>query len=235
MSKPDRTLKVMSTLGVVGALQDLIPQWEARFNVRIDGVFAPTKAVLARLEAGESADVAILTESAVISLAAQGVLAGESRVDLARSFVGVAVRAGAARPDIATVAGVRRTLLETPSLVYSRAGASGIFFAALIERLGIAAAVNAKATVIDQGFTAELLARGEVELAVQQVSELMTVPGVDIVGRLPDEINESLVFSAARFVASPRREDATAFLRFLAASATPELLRRTGLEPMGQE
>ena len=226
-----RELRVFSTLAVMGVLQDLLPAWEQATKGRIAATYDPTARLLSCIEAGEVADLAVLTAEAVEGLVAAGTLAAASRVDLAVSVVGVAVRAGAPRPDISTPEAFRRTLLSARSIAYSRAGASGIFFAGLIERLGIAAEIGAKATVIPQGFTAVLAARGEADLAIQQVSELMTVPGVDIVGPLPEPLNTRAVFSAAVFAASPAPAAATELLRYLEAEATPALLAAKGLLP----
>jgi molybdate transport system substrate-binding protein len=221
-------VRVLSTLAVMGVVRDLLPAAEAA-GFAADFRFDPTARLVQAIEGGERGDIAILTAEGVEAQAAKGVLAAGTRVDLAHSFVGVAVRAGAPKPDIATPEAFRAALLAAPSLAYSRAGASGIFFAGLLERLGIAAEVNVKATVIPQGFTAELAARGEVALAIQQVSELMAIPGVEIVGTLPAPINIRAVFSAALFAgAGP---GAAEFLAWLPAAMTPERLRAGGLEP----
>ena len=219
-------LRILSTLAVLGLLREWLPEAggtppEVEFN--------PTARLLARIAEGERGDIAILTEAGIEELTASGVLAAGTRVDLTRSAIGMAVPPGAPHPDISSVAALRATLLAAPSLVYSRAGASGIFFAELIERLGIAAEVNAKATVIPQGFTAEVAARGEATLAIQQVSELMAVPGVEIVGKLPEGANTYAVFSAALFAgAGP---EAAALLARLAAAMTPARLAAHGLDP----
>ena len=228
-------LRIFSTLAVQGALPALAVRHEELSGVAAQVVFAPTNGLMARIEAGETADVAILTREGVDRLVRSGLLADESAVDLARSYVGIAVKAGAAKPDIGSVAGLKATLLQAKSIAYSRIGASGIFFAALIERLGIANAVNAKATIIPGGFTAELAARGEVELAVQQVSELMVVPGVDVLGPLPMEMQVPAMFSAGVFAASPRREQAMQFLDFLAWPDAVAALEAAGLVPVGKE
>jgi molybdate transport system substrate-binding protein len=211
----------MSTLGVATVLRALPLGAEIRFD--------PTARLLAVIAEGARADIAILTDAGIEALTAQGVLAAGTRRDLAHSYVGVAVPRGAAHPDIRTVDALRATLLAAPSLAYSRAGASGIFFAELIERLGIAAEVNAKATVIPHGFTAELAARGEVTIALQQVSELMAVEGVDIVGKLPEGANTCAVFSGALFMGA--NPGAAALLDRIAAAMTPEALRAGGLDP----
>lgn len=228
MAEPPPPIRVLSTLAVLGVLRDLLPRAEAE-GFATEVRFDPTARLLAAIAEGARGDVAILTAEGIAAQSAAGVLAGDTRVDLAHSYVGVAVQAGAPRPDIATPEAFRAALLAAPSLAYSRAGASGIFFAGLIERLGIAEQVNAKARVIPQGFTAELAARGEVALAIQQVSELMAIPGVDIVGKLPAGINTCAVFSAAAFAgAGPRAER---FLGWLAAALTPGVLRAGGLDP----
>jgi molybdate transport system substrate-binding protein len=223
-------IRLLSTLGVQGVMEELLPRLEELAGVRVAAAsFAPTKVQMEKLAAGEPADVLILTEEAIQALSDEGRVEAGSRMDLAVSLVGLAVCAGAPRPDIGTAEALRRTLLGAGSLVYSRAGASGIFFAGLLERLGIAAEVNAKATIIPSGLTGEPVARGEAELAIQQMSELMLVPGLDIVGALPMELQEPLVFSAAimRGAAPPAAD----FLKALGAAFTPELLRRKGLSP----
>ena len=224
----------MSTLALMGVIRELAPRYEQVAGTRIAAAFAPTAKLSERVRAGERADIAILTAAAIDELTEQGTLASGSRVDLARSVVGVAVRAGAPRPDISSAEAFTRTLLEAASIAYSRAGASGIFFAALIRRLGIADQVNAKATVIPSGLTGELAARGEIEIAIQQVSELMEVPGVDIVGPLPPELQEDTIFSGGLFSASARKEAGTALLRFLSGAGVAPVYERKGLGPMGR-
>jgi molybdate transport system substrate-binding protein len=225
---------VLSTLGLMGVIRELAARVEqAPGTARIVADFAPTAKLLERIAAGEAADIAILTAAAIDELAQAGTLARDSRTDLARSVVGVAVRAGATRPAIGSAEDFMRALLDAESIAYSRAGASGIFFADLIRRLGIAEQVNAKATVIPSGLTGELAARGEAEIAIQQVSELMEVPGIDIVGPLPAELDATTVFSGGVFSASPRQDAAAALLRFLSAAEAAPVYERKGLEPLG--
>jgi molybdate transport system substrate-binding protein len=221
-------IRVLSTLGVLGVVRGLLPAAEAA-GFATEFRFDPTARLVAAIEAGERGDLAILTAEAVEAQMAAGILVPGTRVDLCHSYVGLAVPAGAPRPDIATPEALRATLLAAPSLAYSRAGASGIFFAGLLERLGIAAEINAKATIIPQGFTAEWAARGEVAIAIQQVSELMAIPGVDIVGKLPAAANTCAVFAAAQFAGGG--EAPAALLRWLAAAMTPAVLRAGGLDP----
>jgi len=190
------------------------------------GGFAPTVALLERLRAGETADVVILTAKGIDDLIAEGVIRSGTRTDVALSFVGVAVKAGGAKPDIGSVAAFRAALLAARSVAYSKIGASGIFFAGLLDRLGIADSV--KTCVVPAGFTAERLVTGEADLAIQQISELMVVPGIEVVGPLPPDIQTVATFSAALLTPSSPAET---LLGFLTSPAIAPVLRRSGLEP----
>ena len=224
------TIRVLSTLALKGAVQGLAGQYLAAGGMRIDADFAPTLALLDRLRSGEAADVVILTREGLDQVAREGRVIADSCVDLARSWVGIAVKAGAAHPDIATEAALRTALLGARAVAYSRLGASGILFAKLIEQLGIASDVNARAVIIPQGFIAERLVTGEAELAVQQISELKQVEGIEVVGPIPHALQTPAIFSAGRMTASPRATQADRLLQFLASSEVAPVLRESGLE-----
>jgi molybdate transport system substrate-binding protein len=223
-------VRVLSTLALKGAVGSLAGRYEAAGGARIDADFAPTLGLLERLRGGEGADVVILTKEALDDLAAKGSVVAQTCVDLARSYVGIAVKAGADHPDIATEAALRATLLGG-RVAYSRIGASGILFAQLIERMGIASEVNARARIIPSGFTAERLVSGDADLAVQQISELKQVPGVEVVGPIPHELQTPAVFSAGRLASSPQPVQSDALLRYLASLEVAPVLRDSGLEP----
>jgi molybdate transport system substrate-binding protein len=227
----DRSLRVLSTLALKGAVSRLAGHYEVANGVRIDADFAPTLALLERLRRGEDADLVILTREGLDEIVREGRVIAASCVDLARSYVGIAVRGGATHPEIATEAALRRTLLAARSVAYSRIGASGIFFAQLIERFGIAAEVNAHAVVIPSGFTAEKLVTGEADLAVQQISELKQVLGIEIVGPIPRELQTPAVFSAGLVATSNDAGEAGRLLRHLASPEVAPALRESGLEP----
>ena len=224
-------VRVLSTLALKGAVQGLAGQYEVANGVRIDADFAPTLALLERLQRGEGADIVILTREGLDGLAREGSVVADSCVDLARSYVGIAVKAGAAHPDIATEAALRAALLAARSVAYSQLGASGILFAQLIERLEIAPDINARAVIIPQGFTAERLVTGEADLAVQQISELKQVAGIEVVGVIPRELQTPAVFSACRMAASNTVARSEQLLRFLASPEVAPVLREAGLEP----
>jgi molybdate transport system substrate-binding protein len=226
----DNVVRLLSTLALKGAVGHLADRYQAATGTRIDADFAPTLGLLKRLREGETADVVILTREGLEELVNEGSVTAASCLDLARSYVGIAVKAGAGHPDIATEAALCATLLAARSVVYSRIGASGIFFAQLIERLGIASEINAKATVTS-GFTADRLIMGEADLAVQQISELKQVAGIEVLGPIPRELQTAAVFSAGAMVASPRAAQAEQLLRFLASPEVAPVLRDSGLEP----
>jgi molybdate transport system substrate-binding protein len=227
----ENTVRLLSTLAFKGAVLRLAGPFEATTGIGIDTDFAPTVGLLQRLRSGENADLLILTREGLDEVAQEGRVATDSRTDLARSYVGIAVLAGAARSDIATPAALRATLLAARSVAYSRTGASGIFFAQLIERLGIAAEINARATITPSGFTAERLVSGEADLAVQQISELKQVAGIEVVGPIPLELQVAAVFSAGLATAAARPVEARRLLNFLASAQVASVLRETGLEP----
>jgi molybdate transport system substrate-binding protein len=223
-------VRVFSTLALKGAVGSLAGRYEAAGGARIDADFAPTLGLLERLRGGEGADVVILTKEALDDLASKGRVVAETCVDLARSFVGIAVKAGAGHPDIATEAALRAALLGG-RVAYSRIGASGIFFAELIERMGIASEVNARARIIPSGFTAERLLAGEADLAVQQLSELKQVAGVEVIGPIPRQLQTPAVFSAGRLASSRQPVPSDALLKYLASPEVAPVLRDSGLEP----
>jgi molybdate transport system substrate-binding protein len=225
------TIRLLSTLALMGVVRSLAGKYETLTGTRIDADFAPTLGLLDRLQKGETADVLILTQEGLAGLAATGSVVAESCIDLARSLVGLAVKAGAARPDIVTEEALRAALLGARSVAYSRLGASGIFFAQLIADMGIASQVNVRATIVPQGFTAERLVSGEADLAVQQISELKQVAGIDIVGPIPLHLQDPAVFSAGRLAASTRPGQSDRLLKFLASKEVAPAVRNSGLEP----
>src|ERR1700761_370020 len=224
-------VRVFSTLALKGAVLDLAGRFESETKLRIDAEFAPTLGLLERLRGGEVADVLILTKEALADLAANGTVAADSCVDLARSYVGIAVKAGARHPDISTEAALRASLLGARCVAYSKIGASGIFFARLIEQMGLAAEINARA-MITSGFTAERLVSDEADIAIQQLSELKLVPGIELVGPLPLHLQPNpAVFSAGRMAASQRQPQSDVLLKYLSSAEVAPVLRESGLEP----
>jgi molybdate transport system substrate-binding protein len=224
-------LRVLSTLAVKGAFAELAERFQAATGTRVEADFAPTLGLLQRLRGGEAADVVILTREGLDEMAAERRVAGATCVDLARSYVGIAVNAGRAHPDISTEAALRTALTQARAVAYSRIGASGILFAQLIVRLGIAHIVNAHAVIIPSGLTAERVAADEADLAVQQISELKQVAGIEVVGSIPHELQVPAVFSAGRMATTGKTAQSEQLLAFLRSPEAALVLREAGLEP----
>ena len=224
-------VRMLSTLGLMGAMRSLSSAFEAASGIHVDADFAPTLALLKRLRAGEAADLVILTREGLDEVIAEGRVIADTAADLARSYVGLAVRAGQPHPDISSEAALRKTLLAARSIAYSRLGASGVYFAQLIVRMGIADEINARATIVEQGFTAERLVSGEADLAVQQISELKQVDGIEVIGPVPHDLQTPAVFSAGRMVEAKQAAAADRLLRYLASPEVVPVLRQSGLEP----
>jgi len=230
MAPPAFPIRMFCTLGLRGVMTEFTPALAGR-GLDFTPIYGATSLMLQRMAQGETADMAILTDAAIADLIEQGIITADSRRDLARSAIGIAVRAGAPKPAIDTVQTFKQTLLAARSIAYSKSGASGLHFAALIERLGMAEEVSTKARVQD-GVVGELAARGEVEIAVQQVSELKLVDGIDIAGVLPDELQKVTTFSAGIFAATTRPAAARLLLAALAAPEAAAVMRNQGLEPV---
>jgi molybdate transport system substrate-binding protein len=224
-------LRVLSTLAVKGAFAELANRFQTATGIGVEADFAPTLGLLERLRGGEAADVVILTREGLDEMAAERRVAAASCVDLARSYVGIAVKAGRAHPDISTEAALRTALTQARAVAYSRIGASGILFAQLIVRLGIAHVVNAHAVVIPSGLTAERVVADEADLAVQQISELKQVTGIEVVGLIPRELQVPAIFSAGRMATTDKAAQSEQLLAFLRSPEAVRVLREAGLEP----
>lgn len=209
----------------------LIPAFERQAGARVSAVWEPTSMIVKALKAGERSDVVVLADEAIDELAGLGFIAPRTRTPLANAILGLAVGRGQPKPDIATPDAFRRALLDCRAIAYSKAGASGIYFEKLIEQLGIADSVREKAVVIPFGLTAEKLVSGETDLAIQQISELMMVEGIDLIGPLPDEIGCVTGFSAAILGTSPHLHAAQQFIALLSSVAAMQAYAAAGLAP----
>ncbi|MGH7003671.1 MAG: molybdate ABC transporter substrate-binding protein, partial [Alphaproteobacteria bacterium] len=180
----------------------------------------PTSILIDKVRAGARSDVLIAIDAPIESLAADGVLRAETIRPIAQAGFGIAVRAGAFVPDISTVEAFKAALTSARSIAYSLTGASGLHFLEVIERLGIADSVKQRAIAIQAGFTAEKIVAGEADMAVQQISELMSIEGIEVAGPFPEPLQKRTDFSAAVFSEASNPEAALAFVELLANPAS---------------
>jgi molybdate transport system substrate-binding protein len=230
-------IKVMISGGFSAAYHDLIAEFERATGHKLTtsagaSMGGAPDSIPSRLARGEGADVLILAGSAVDNLIKDGKAQAGSRVDLARSLIGMVVRKGAPKPDISTVDALKRTLLDAKSIAYS-ASASGVYLSTeMFARLGIADEIKHKAKRIESERVAAVVARGDAEIGFQQVSELLPEKGTDYVGPLPPEVQRVTVFSAGIASGSKEPEAGRALIKFLVSPAASAAVTKSGLEPM---
>jgi len=221
-------VKVLSTVGMQPATPELFAQFEAATGHRVVVTYGLAAVLKTKFLEGAPADVLILTAPIIDDLGKQGKVVPESKKDVARSGVGVAVKAGAPKPDIGTPEALKAAVLAAKSVGYSREGASGVAFARVMERLGISDQVKAKYK--DTGTKAgEMVAAGEIDLAAAQIPELMAVPGVDVVGPLPAELQTVTIFSVGLASSSQDSAAARALIEFLAGPVAAPVYKAKGL------
>ncbi len=223
-------MDILCTNGVKSVMLELLPEFERARSTKIAVTWGSTNALLKDIKAGLGGDVAVLTAEAVDELIDQGKAVAGSRVDLARSRIGVAVRKGAKQPDIASPEALKRALIAASSVAHSKTGLSGLYFPTVLARLGIADAIQSKIVIPDPGTAVgEVVAKGDAEIGIQQISELLPVAGIEIVGPLPEPLQKITTFSGGVLRAAKEPSLAGALLKFVAAES-PRLLKQKGLE-----
>jgi molybdate transport system substrate-binding protein len=230
-------IRVLISGGLTAALKELAPQFEQATGNKVDLVYGPSmgntsNAIPVRLERGEPADVLIMVGYALGDLIKQGKVAADSRVDLVKSPIGVAVKSGAPKPDLSSAEAVKQALLAATSVAYSDS-ASGVYVSTrMFAKLGIADAMKDKARMIPATPVGEIVARGEAEIGLQQISELKPVDGIDIVGPLPDALQNITVFSAGIATVSKEPDAGKALITFLTSPAAHDVIVKSGLDPI---
>jgi molybdate transport system substrate-binding protein len=228
-------VKVMISGGLTAAYNQLVPQFERATENKVVTAFGPSmgttvNAIPVRLARGEPADVLIMVGDALRDLIKQGKVDASSGVNLATSPIGMAVRAGAPKPDISTVEAFKRTLLAAKSVAYSDS-ASGVYVGTeMFEKLGILDQMKPKSHKIEADPVAGVVARGDAELGFQQISELLPVPGVDLVGPLPPEVQKFTIYSAGIVTGAKEPEAGRALIKFLASVESAPVIMKTGLQ-----
>ena len=224
-------VKVFSTIGVRSVMQELGPEFERTTGHKLTISFDVANALKRRIDAGESFDVAILTVPVMDDLIKQGKIVEETRVLVARGGMGLAVRAGAPKPDISSTEAFKRTLVNAKSIAYPKEGLTGLHMAKVLDRLGIAEVMGPKATLTGSGSPAELVSRGDVELAAHIIPELLAVQGVELLGPLPPEVQTYIVLPGGVSASAMQPEAAREFLKFLTGPVAIPVIRSKGYEP----
>jgi molybdate transport system substrate-binding protein len=230
-------VRVMISGGLTAAYNVLVPEFERATGHKVLTAYGPSmgttiNAIPIRLERGEPADVLIMVGYALGDLIKHGKVIADSRVDLTKSPIGIAVKSGAPKPDISSSEAVKRALLAAKSVAYSDS-ASGVYVSTeMFQRLGIVDAMKDKAKKIPAEPVAGVVARGEAEIGFQQISEMRPVPGVDIVGPLPPELQKITVFSAGIAIVSKQPEAGRALIKFLASPPASDAIVKSGMEPI---
>ena len=223
-------IRVLSSNAIKEAYLELVPQFEKASEHKVTTTWAPTVDIMKRMAAGETFDLVIMSADGIEKLIADGKLVG-SRTDLVKSGIGIAVRQGAAKPDVSSRDAVIKALRAAKSISYST-GPSGLYLAGLFERLGIADEVKPKLKVVTPGVpVGTLVASGEAEIGFQQISELLPVAGIEYLGPLPADIQHTTVFAGALHTGATHSEAAKALVKFITAPAAVPVIRSKGLEP----
>ena len=230
-------VRVMISGGLTAAYKVLVPEFERVTGHKVLTAYGPSmgttaNAIPVRLERGEPADVLIMVGYALDDLARQGKVIADSRVNLVKSPIGIAVKAGAPKPDIGSADAVRRALLAAKTIAYSDS-ASGVYVSTeMFDKLGIKDAMKDKARKIPATPVGEIVAHGDAEIGFQQISELRAVEGIDIVGPLPDEIQKITVFSAGIATVAKEPDAGKALIKFLASPAARPEIVKSGMDPI---
>ena len=233
-------LIVMTSGGLAAASHTLFPAFERKTGCKIVSVYGASMGTAPdtipnRLQRGESADVVVLASEALSKLVEQGKVVESSRVNLAESLICMAVRAGAPKPEINTVEQLKQVLVNAKSIAYS-GSASGVYLTTqLFPRLGIADQIKGKSKRVEGEMVGSVVARGDAEIGFQQMSELLPIQGVEIVGPLPSEVQKITVYSGGIIVGSEHPQLATQFLRFLASPEAEEDIESSGLRPISSK
>jgi molybdate transport system substrate-binding protein len=225
---------VIASTAMREVMDELVPMFERASGHKVASSFLSGGVLPVKMKEGAQADVVVTTPATIDDLVAAGKVVANTRVDFVRSGAGVAVRAGAPKPDVSTPEAFKNALLAAKSVGYSQ-GPSGVHFMKVMTELGIAEQVKAKGVVPPLGSrVGTLVAKGEAEIGVQQITELLQIPGIDFVGPLPQELQANIVYAAAIPTSVKEREAALEFIKFLRSEPALPVIKKVGLEPVAQ-
>jgi len=224
-------ITVFTTRAIMTVLENVGPEFERTTGHKLNLTTDIAIRMVRRIQAGEPFDFLVASPSQIDALIKEGKIASETRNNLTRSGIGVQVRAGTPKPDISSVEAFKRALLNAKSIGYLKEGQSGVYLASLLERMGIAEAIASKVTRPDTDIVSELVARGEIELGMVVITQIMTTPGVELVGPLPPEIQSYITFAAGVSTTSKAPDAARDLLKFLLGPVALPIIKSQGMEP----
>ena len=227
-------VKLMAGAGMRGAFAEIVPQFERATGHKIVIQYGAGGAFRKQIEAGEAFDLVVIDSDEVDDLIKQGKIAGDTRVDIVRAGIGVAVREGAPKPDISSVDAFRNTLLNVKSITYAPQGSTGRHLPKVFDRLGIAEQMKAKTKPNDLVRVPQVVAAGEVELAIAGIPTLLSVKGVQVVGPLPGELQSWFVNTAGVSATAKQPDAAKALIKYLATPEAAAVIKAKGMEPLGR-
>lgn len=224
-------LRVFGTRAIATVLGEVGAQFEQKTGYKLVVTSDIGAGLIRRINAGEPFDVFTGTPPQIAGLIKDGKVVADTRTNLVRSGIGVEVRAGAPKPDISSVEAFKRTLLDAKSIAYLKEGASGLYLAGLLDRLGIADAIKSKVTRPDADVVSELVAEGKIEIGMVVMTQILTTPGVELVGPLPAEVQSYVSFVGAVGSNSHAPDVARALIRFLTGPIAVPVIKSQGMEP----
>ena len=224
-------IKIFSTRAIATVLEKVGPDFERATGHRLIVISDIAIRMVRRIQAGEPFDLLVAAPAQIDGLIKEGKIAAETRTNLTRSGIGVEVRAGAPKPDIGSVDAFKRALLNAKSIAYLKEGQSGIYLEKMIERLGIAEAIKAKVTRPETDIVSELVAKREVELGMVVITQILTTPGVELVGPLPPAIQSYITFAAGISTSSRAPSAARDLMKLLTGPSVLPVISSQGMEP----
>ena len=224
-------IKVLGARAVQTVWNEIGPEFERTTGHKVKIIVDLGPVFKRQIDAGETFDVAIFWASMIDELIKEGKIIAGTRTNFARLGIGIEVRAGAPKPDISSVEAFKRALLNAKSIAYLKEGASGVYLAGLLNRLGIAEAIKSKVTRPETDIVSELVAKGDVELGMVVITQILTTPGVELVGPLPPELQSYMVFTAGVSANSKAPDAARALIKFLTGPTAIPVIKSQGMEP----
>jgi molybdate transport system substrate-binding protein len=223
-------IKVMAPRAIWTILNEAGPQFERATGHKLNVSVDLAAVVVRRVNSGEPFDIAVAAPAQIDALVKDGKLIADTRTDLTRAGIGVEVRKGASKPDISTVDAFKRAMLDAKSIGYLKIGTSGAMVAAMLQRIGLSEAIKDKLVLPEDDVVSEMVAEGKIQIGMVNISQILTTPGVDLVGPLPPELQSYIVFSGGVSSKSAAPEAARELIRFLKGPAVP-VIKAQGMEP----